>query len=395
MVKSYHVICVPLYFWESYEIKTKDQLLSFGHVLNRMFRFENIDGLKKNDSESLSILGSRFVWNLETFGVREITQLVAKNLIDNLHIKHVFITDYSFEIISSEQEIISPNNPMYEELATEISKVTFRNCYDSNENVDFFETPAIVTSLKIITCDTIDEIQELSIKYHLKKVTDNFYINESNAFNFIKTPWNKIRMPELIVTLNPDTIAENMGDFHLTADEFGFCVTLIHAIGKIYAIYESIHSASANLIMTSWNLDEIYKNLELTFNYWKRNFSNNEWIFYNLFREFKDLTLPLTLFVNNQTYQVFVEEYGSIIGFQIEYSFNTLRDSKVNKFIDPDLITKATEAFMDDLKMFSETLIEFIDKFQDTTNNWREIYRSKVNHYQMLGTMIALLYIAS
>ncbi len=384
MVKSYHVICVPLYCWEFYKIETKDQLLSFGRVLNRMFAFENVSELVRNDSESISILGSHLVRNYDTFGVRDITQLVAGNLIDSLHIKHIFITDYSFEIISSEQEIMSV---AYERLATEIAKVTFKNCYDSNENIRFFETPAIVASLKIITCDTVEEIEELGKKHQLRKVIDNFYIRESNAFNFIKTPWNKIFMSGLIVTLNPD---ENM-EWSPACELFGFYVALAHAIGKIYTISTSMRSASAHLRMTLWNLDKICNNIESTFSYRKRNFSNNEMDFYKLFIDFKELIIPLTIHANNQTYQVFDENYGSIIGYQLEYSFSTLSNSRANEFIDPDLRTKATKAFMDDIKMFSETLIEFLNKFQETINNWREIYRSKINHYQMLGTMIALL----
>ncbi len=130
------------------------------------------------------------------------------------------------------------------------------------------------------------------------------------------------------------------------------------------------------------------KNLESTFNYWKRKFSNNEMDFYNLFRDFKELVLPLTLLAN-QTHQVRVleEEYGPIISFHIGDSLDILRSSDANKLLDEPNLTKA---FMDDLKIFGETLSEFLNKFQDTINNWREIYRSKINHYQMLGTMIAL-----
>lgn len=401
MVKSYHVICIPLYFWEFYDIKTKDQLLSFARVLSRMFKFENTDVLKELEEEdefekkedeirNLSILGSHLIYNTEIYGKREITKYIAKkNLVDNFNIKHVFITDYSFEIISSNPEIIS-NDTIYKKLATEISKVTFKNCYDSNESANLFESLAIVASLKIITCDSSDEIEELTKEYKLEKVTDYFYINNYNTFNFITPPWDKLFIPDLIVTLKPKTMAKNMNKFHQTADEFGFYVTLAHAIGKIYAISASMRSASANLIMTSWNLDEIGQNFESTFNYWKRNFNNNEMDFYNLFREFKELILPLTPLAN-QTSQVKIieQQYGPVISFQIKESLNMLHNSKANKFLKcPNLII---DAFMNDVEIFGETLIEFLNKFQDTINNWREIYRSKVNHNQMLGTMIALL----
>ncbi len=324
----------------------------------------------------------------EIYNVREITESIDRNLVDSLNIKHIFITDYSFEIISSDPEIISPKDSIYTKLAKVISKITFKNCHDFNKNSHIFEHLALVTSLKIITCDTADEIEELSIKYHLEKVSDHFYINKYKAFNFIKPPWDKIFMPAIIVTLNPETMAENMGEYHLTANKFGFYVTLTHAIGKLYTISQSLRSASANFMITSWNLDENCENLESTFNYWKRKFSNNEMDFYNLFRDFKELVLPLTLLAN-QTYQVRVleEEYGPIISFHIGDSLDILRSSDANKLLDEPNLTKA---FMDDLKIFGETLSEFLNKFQDTINNWREIYRSKINHYQMLGTMIAL-----
>ncbi len=390
MVKRYHIICIPLYFWGFYEIKTKDQLLSFGHVLARMFRFEGIDISEENEFEDLSILGSRFVWKTEIYNVREITDLVDKNLVDSLDIEHIFITDYSFEIITSNQEIISLNDAPYSKLATEISKVAFKSCYETNENIHLFDTPAIVASLKIITCDTFEEIKELNIEYQLEKVTECFYVNKYNAFNFIKSPWNELFMPELIVILNPKTIAKNMGKFHLTADEFGYYVTLTHAIGKIYAISGSLHSASVNLMITSWNFDEICINLESKIDYIKRKFSNNEIDFYNLFRDFKELVIPLSLLAN-QTCQgrVFEEEYGPVIGSQIEDSLNMLQSSKAKDFLKhPELITKV---FMDDIEMFGEILMDFLDKFQNTINTWREFCRSQINHYQMLGTIIALV----
>ncbi len=184
MVKTYHVICTPLNFWGLYELKTKEQLLSFGRVLERMFSFENIDGSEKNEFENLSILGSPFVWKTEIYNVRDITESVDRNLVDSLNIKHIFITDYSFEIISSDPEIISPNDSIYTKLAKEISKVTFKNCHDSNKNGHIFEHLALVTSLKIITCDTADEIEELSIKYHMEKILDHFYINKYKLICF-------------------------------------------------------------------------------------------------------------------------------------------------------------------------------------------------------------------
>ncbi len=447
-----------------------------------MFSFEKADGLEENDFRNISILSS-FICKHEIYGVREITELLGKNLIEKGHIKHVFLTDYSFEIISTYPEILSQNDTIYNKLAAEISKIAFKNCYNSNENTNCFDFPAIVTSLRIITCDTLDEIldeiKELTNEYELKKVTEYLYTNNYNSFNFISAPWDNLFFPNLIVTLKPETMAKNMNTFHQSADKFGSFVTYVHSIGKIYAISESIHKASIDLMITSWNLDEIFNNLESTFKYPNRILYNNEKDFYNLFREFKESVIPLTL--ADQTYQVkiFEQEYGPIIGFQIEDALNTLNHSDAKEFLcffswydvlgndnerfigflnqryginwvktaeietidddgaikvfskenyiylrlnddktqvnikiddgriyklsarlensklniyefltDPNLII---DAFQNDIKIFGKILIEFLNKFQSLSNTWREIYRSKINHYQMLIAMGALI----
>lgn len=388
MAKNYHVICIPLYFWEFYEIKTPSQLLSFARVLSRMFSFENIEAVD-DKIENASILGSHFVWNTQIYGVKEITKLLDKKMVDNLHIKHVFITDYGFEIISSDPKIISTNDICYVKMATEIAKITFKNCYFECPRT--FETPAIVASLKIITCDTADEVEELSMEKRLEKVTDYFYLNKYNSFNFIRNPWNKISIPDLIVTIKTKIMEDNMNEFHWTADKLGFYVTSVHTIGKIYSISESIHGACANLVITSWNIDEICGNLELSFNFPKKIIHNNEIGFYNLFREFKEQVQPLTLLSNLTGYKgkVIEKEYGTVIGPSVEYSFDMLHNSETKKFIgEPDLLTNA---FMADLNIFGETLTEFLTKFHSTVNNWREIYRSKINHYQLLLAIFALI----
>lgn len=386
MAKNYHVICIPLYFWEFYKIKTPSQLLSFATVLSRMFRFEKVEALDNDEIKNISILGSHFVWKTQIYGVKEITKLLDKNIIDNLHIKHILITDYGFEIISSDPEIISSNDIHYVNLESEIAKITFKNCHP--EDFSFFEYPAIVASLKIITCDTADEVEKLSIDKRLEKVTEYFYLNEDNTFNFISEPWNKISMPDLIVTLKPKIIREEFGGI---AGQLGFYVTLVHTVGKIYSISESIHSACANLVITSWNIDEICHNLESSFSFPKRIVLNNEIDFYNLFREFKELVQPLTLLSDStgDTIQLIMKEYGTYIGPSIEYSFNVLHDSETKKFFsESDLIVNA---FMNNLKMLGENLTEFLTKFQSTSNSWREIYRSKINHSQMMIALIALL----
>lgn len=222
----------------------------------------------------------------------------------------------------------------------------------------------------------------------LETVTEYFYINGDNTFNFISEPWDKISMPDFIVTLKPKIIRDEFGGI---AGELGFYVTLVHTVGKIYSISESIHSACANLVITSWNIDEICHNLESSFSFPKRIVLNNEIDFYNLFREFKELVQPLTLLSDStgDTIRLIMKEYGTYIGPSIEYSFNVLHDSETKKFFsESDLIVNS---FMNNLKMLGENLTEFLTKFQSTSNSWRGIYRSKINHSQMMIALIALL----
>ncbi len=386
-MKRYHVICIPLYFWGLYEIKTKDQLLSFANVLSRMFSFEYIKELEETKSENISTLDSHFVWNSERYYVREITKLVDKNLIDSLHIEQIFITDYSFEIISSNSEIFSPNDSIYSKLASEISKFTFKNCFKNRDN-NIFEHPAVVISTKIITCDTADEIEELSKENESEKVAECFYIDKCTPFFFKDAIWNKISIPDLIITLKPEIMAENMDKFHLTADKFGLYVSLVHAIGKIFIVSESIHGACANLEITSWNLDEICENFESTFNYRKANFYNTEKEYYKLFREFKESVQLLTLLANPIYTQIVEQEYGDIVP-KLNCSLGTLADDRANEFLQNQY--EIINTIMEDKKVFGKTLMKFLDNFHNTVNSWREINRSKINHNQMMLTMFALI----
>ncbi|HEY9205927.1 MAG TPA: hypothetical protein VIO58_08395 [Candidatus Methanoperedens sp.] len=390
-MKRYHVICIPLYFWGLYEIKTKDQLLSFANVLSRMFSFENIKELEETISENISILDSHFVWNSEIYYVREITKFIDKNFIDSLHIEQIFITDYGFEIVSLNSEIFSPNNAIYSKLASEISKFTFKNCFTNGDN-NIFEHPAVVTYTKIITCDTADEIEELSKKNELEKVAECFYIDRCTPFFFKGAVWNKISIPDLIITLKPEIMAENMDRFHLAADKFGLYVSLVHAIGKIFTVSESIHGACANLEITSWNLNEVCENFESEFNYIKANFYSSEKDYYKLFREFNESIQYLTLLANPKYTQIIEKEYGDIVP-QLDSSLDVLSDDRANEFLQNR--HEIISTIMEDKKVFGETLIKFLGNFHYTINSWREINRSKINHNQMmltiLLTMLALI----
>lgn len=382
MAKNYHVICIPTYFWRGYEIRTPSQLLSLSNVLSRMFSFEKTNGLEKRDSEDLSILTSSFVWNTEIYNVREITKLVNENLIENLQIEHIFITDYCFEITSSNPKILSQSG-FYSELAREISKITFKNCLKEVKNVDIFEHPAIITYLEIITCDTLNEIEEQTKEDNLKKITEHFYINNCTPFFSENAPWNKISIPNLIVTLKPKIMVRNRGEFYLTADKLGLYISLVHAIGKIFTISKSIKGTSANLVIT--NLDEICQNFESTFNILKRNFFNTDRDFYNLFKEFKESVQPLTLLSNPIDKRIVEKEYRDIYP-QIEESLSILQYSRVKELLNNS--DKIIDIFMEDKRIYGKIMIEFLNRFQHTINTWREINQSKINHNKMMSTLV-------
>jgi len=70
-----------------------------------MFSFRVAEGLGKDDIENISIIYSPLIWNSERYKVIDITELLNKNFIDSLQIAHIFITDYSFEIVSSNSNI--------------------------------------------------------------------------------------------------------------------------------------------------------------------------------------------------------------------------------------------------------------------------------------------------
>lgn len=408
MVKSYHVIFTPLFDWSLYIPDEVPRLNFLMSSIKRLFSFKCAGDFRLSRKREVTaeereklgihspILASRLpLLRHEIRGVWDITDLLnkyCKEEVNNLKIEKSFISNFAFEIVSSSSKILrlglGGGDIIYQHMAEKMSSGLFKGVWNGDAKEEEISVLAIVSLLNVIVCEKPEEIEQIvsDPEYEFKKEIENFYITGINAFNFIENPWSDLFLKNFIVILDP----EKLIFLEKSADEVGPYIALANSLGKLYTISKSIKGISANLEYYSWFLDNFFLSFEKSFNFVKRNFTNLEKRLFDVLINVRQTMQPFTLLTTSpESIRNIHREYGGDFFPHIGDSLTTISHFLCEEYIEKP--NEIGEAILNDLKMLSENIKKFLDRFQNAANTWREFHQGKLTHNMLILAMLALL----
>lgn len=401
---EYHVIIMPLSPWESCIPKTFSELKLSMQVACRLFSFKPRDMPKSKGTGSsllLSLPRLPFLKH-EVMYIRDITSIVkekAKDIVDKIDINCAYASDFAIEIVSSSPKILCDyqEDLDYCRLSARLIHDLFElglPFYSSIEGMDLASmwVPSVV-ACRVVLCDNISEVIQYSEALKLKKITDALYIGDDkttiryNVFNFLpRGLWSKIFISGPIVTLKTELLE------YPTNDELGYLIALIHSLGRFYIISESIRGFCAAVELTSWSIDDLCFEYRKKLRWLRRNFSQLDKDFHEIKKEIKEIVFPFIRLTSSPQVQKWMAlEYGvEPIPNWTPFS-ELLRSAKKYEIPSDDL----KKSVLEDLKMLTDKLSEFLDQFSASINTQLQLQSSKVGYNQftlaIAGIILAFL----
>ena len=319
---------------------------------------------------------------------------VARDLVENLKIERVFMSNYGLELVSSQQDMILPigSDHLYRELVERFASRLFKgigSTFTVNDEPSPVGVMAIVANLRVAVCDDQSEADKVASSLGLEKKKEGLFIpNEgskayTNGFNFIlPPPWSDLFMPQVIAVSLRDS-----SEYMLSA--FGSYTALVYAIGKLYTITESIRNVCANLEYSSWFLDDFFRKFEHSFNWLKRNLTNLETEIYQLIKSVRAPVQRFTLWTTfPEAIQVIRSVYGAPLYPHVDDTLGIVLDERHKEYTrDPQELRKS---FDESLGLLSRFLDRFLNDLRNYGDAWRGLHRSRVSHNQLLLSLGAL-----
>jgi len=405
MTKSYHVIFVPMFDWRLYIPENPQQLIFIMHSAANSFRFTlkreinwkersmTTEKYEKLDIHSPILFSGLPLLKHEVPHVWEITDLLGKYCkeeVEALKIEKAYISYFAIEIVSANSDILDTRtNYFYQNIARKISHILFDGLKFDEIQQRKFGVITCAMILNVIICESSKEVEETVPKDDFTPDKNDFCIfGPKNAFDFIKYPWSTVNLRNFIVTLHPKQLLDN----YLSAEKVGSYISFAIAMGTLYNISETISSICANLEYESWYLDEFFFIFEKSFKIFKRNFFNLESRLFDILRNVKELAQPLTLLYTSPKSIKFLErEYGGSFFPHVARSYNTISHSFCSDYLGRNKVEDFRSDIYKDLKIFSECIEKFIEKFQKAADSWRNLHQGKLNHNILIVTILALL----
>jgi hypothetical protein len=404
---EYHVIIIPLFFWETAAPKSLNDLKKLMQITGRLFGFQLL--LRKNEStreSSNNIMSSSktspkalLSWRLphiihEVGSIKNITEIIKEKAAEQfatLKIEEAYASDFAIELISSSIDVFWrwQDDYQFDQIATKLSDILY-------EVSNPFPGAVSIVVCRIILCEDITELKTIAENYQLNEVITGLCIGgektptdiQYNIFNFIRHPWRDIFISGPIVTLKPE-ILRSQG-YHSTIDELSFLLSMIHSIGKFYVISESIKGVLANLEWLSWYSDELFEEFESSFCWVQRNLTNIEKHLHKIEKEIKSEVTPLSRIATSPESVALIQQVYGVEYLPYLSSFFSIMDNfRIKKYNVPTEDLK--KAVWNDLKLLSRRLAQFCKEFSNTRDSWKELRRSRITTNQLLLSLLGIL----
>jgi len=388
---EYHVLTISVFPWEMFKPNKVDDLITLVQAADRMFSFK-LKSVKVEKSRAL--LSPRLPNIIREAGplydIIEVIKESAPDWFKLLKIEEGYISNFAIETISSIssfKEIFQHwwDESPYDRLAGRLSEFLW------GINIPIHGlTPYIVVDCRIVLCDSFSELETIVRQYDLQEIEKGLYIGKENMphtycmFNFIHSPWNEIFISNPVVTVKPELLEVPI--WH----ELGFLISLVHSIGKAYAISESIKLVLAILEWSSWYLDDIFKNFESSFCWVQRNFTCLEKNLYEKERELKSRIVSLSRITTSpESVDIIQKVYGTEYLPELGSFFSIICDPKVKKYKIPS--DELYKAVLNDIRLLSRGLTRFWRDFTNAKNTWLDIRRFTVANNQLRLSLLGIL----
>jgi hypothetical protein len=391
---EYHVLTIPVFPWEMFKPNTVDDLITLIQAADRMFSFK----LKSvTVEESRALLSPRLPHVIHEAGpLYDITEVIKERAPDwftLLKIEKGYVSNFAIETvssISSFKEISQhwQDASQYGRLAGRLSEFLW------GISIPIYElTPYVVVDCRIVLCDSFSELEPIMRQYDFQEIEKGLYIGKENKpysyymFNFIYRPWNEIFISNPIITVKPELLEEQCSAMW---HELGFLISLVHSIGKAYAISQSIRLFLAILEWSSWYLDDIFKNFESSFCWIQRNFACLEKNFYEKERGLKSKIVSLSKITTSpESVDIIQKVYGTEFIPELGPFFSIICDPKVKKYKIPS--DELYKAVLDDVRLLSRGLTRFWKDYTNAKNTWLDIRRFRVANNQLRLSLLGIL----
>lgn len=310
-----------------------------------------------------------------------------------MKIEEAYASDFAIELISSSIEVFwrLQDDFQFTQIATKLSDVLYELDHP-------FPGVTCVVVCRIILCESFSELETIVKDYRLEELIKGLYIGGENTpinfrynmFNSIRGegPWRDIFILGPIATLKPE-ILQTQG-YHETIDEMSFLLSMMHSIGKVYTISESIRGVLANLEWLSWYLDDLFEKFESDFCWIQRNFTNLEKHLRKKEKEIKSEVVPISrIAASPESVDLIQQVYGVEYLPYLSNFFSIMDNFRVKKYKIPPNNLK--EAVWNDLKLLSRRFTEFWKDFTTTCNSWKELRRSEITNNQLRVSLFGIL----
>jgi hypothetical protein len=398
---EYHVLTIPVFPWMMLKPETLNDLITLIEAAGRLFSFKLESAKERKVKNSRALLSRRLPYVIrETYPVYNITEVLKKKAPEwsnVLEVEEGYVSNFAIETISSFtsfKEIFQRWPPWrddypYESLAGQLSNFLW------GINNPFPKDPfcIVVVNCRIVLCDSFSELADIAKEYDLQEIEKGLYVGRENTpytyymFNFIQRPWDEIHISNPIVTVKPELLEKQC---NATRYELGFLISFVHSIGKAYAISESISLFLAILELSSWYLDDIFKNFESSFCWVQRNFTSLEKDLYWKERELKSSILPLSRITTSpESVDIIQKVYGMEYIPELGSFFSIICDPKVKKYKIPS--DELYKAVLDNIRLLSRGLTRFWKDYANAKNTWLDIRRFRVANNQLRLSLLGIL----
>jgi len=428
---KYHTLVTPLFYWalfipESFEdLQTITRSVSnrFSYPLYTLRRKPAVNARQKEakrfiakfklygEKNKSSLLERKFSRDCilshplpylkhETGRLRDITSLIRTRFpkqCAEYDVTEVGITKYAFEIIANRPNIPEPIVKLF---IKGVEKDLFQNerihfhygmKFEGDPNPDWKPDPFVISLVKIITCESKEEAQEIVKEQDMKQITPELFIgddNHDNIFSFLGDLWRELYLPNLIVCVDPREMKE-----YKSREQLGYALSLVHSLSKSYVIIDSLTDVIGSLEYQSWFIEEIRMNFENDFNRVSRLLRN---LSSSVIREKERMMRPVRTMIsfsqNKEISQIIFDLWGAS---NLDFIGNLTSVMEAgNRYDEFEL-----EINIDD---FRKQLIELMDnrlrnleivlkKYSDEFNSWIQLYNSSITQTRLLFAVISTI----